>query len=253
MSESIDKLFNTKLASHVVQPSPQAWDRVAAELSKKNKGLIWFRWAAVLLIPVLITGGLLWINSENKTGNTTAINSTKSEIADDKKKNEAEEAKSANGVKTRNDAAKQSTVSPKTQSKSLTRPATAEKAKPVRRINTPVNNMNAMPVAVVASDSASDKEMVAEVVTPPAATVTVVANDKPIVLEYTLTTIEAVLPAEKPITLVVVLNDKPNKNKLQKVIDFARDAKNSEGPFATLRQAKEEFFAFNFKKDKNQK
>ena len=70
-------------------------------------------------------------------------------------------------------------------------------------------------------------------------------EEKPIVLEYRLETIEP-----QPVVESASAREPNGKSGLLKVIDFARDAKNGDGRLGDLRQAKDELFAFNFKKDK---
>jgi hypothetical protein len=65
--------------------------------------------------------------------------------------------------------------------------------------------------------------------------------EKPIVLVYRL---EAVEPQRAVESASV-----PKENSgLLKVINFARDAKNGDGRMGDLRQAKDELFAFDFKR-----
>jgi hypothetical protein len=73
-------------------------------------------------------------------------------------------------------------------------------------------------------------------------------TEKPIVLEYRLETIE--VPGPGPVAESASVTESNEKSGLRKVIDFAWDAKNSDGPLANMRQAKDELFALNFKKDK---
>jgi acyl transferase domain-containing protein len=70
------------------------------------------------------------------------------------------------------------------------------------------------------------------------------AAEKPIVLEYHLETIS---PPDVESALV---SEHREKTSIQKVIDFALDAKNGESHFGDLRQVKDELFALNFRKDK---
>jgi hypothetical protein len=66
-----------------------------------------------------------------------------------------------------------------------------------------------------------------------------VQAEKPLVIEYTLEPV-----AEQP-------QEVASRSKLQKMVDFAIEAKHSDGALTNLRQAKDDLFAFNFKKDKS--
>ena len=76
----------------------------------------------------------------------------------------------------------------------------------------------------------------------------VTIKEKPIVIEYTL---ESIVPQKKETPIVAEIDEK--KKGLQKALDFARDAKNSDSPLGGIRQAKDDLFALNFKKDKQKK
>jgi len=148
------------------------------------------------------------------------------------------------------------------------RPATTPRSKQL--INVPLENMTAanveqnskedairkdetLAVPAEASQNTAQLNEIKEtnIIAPVAETsVAAVQKEKPIVLEYTLAGVEPETPVEKGITLTMELKE---KSRFQKVFDFARGAKNSDGPFTVLRQAKQELFAFNLKKDKHPK
>ena len=73
-------------------------------------------------------------------------------------------------------------------------------------------------------------------------------KEKPIVIEYTL---ESILPQKKETPIVAEIDER--KNGFQKALEFAREAKNSDSPLGEIRQAKDDLFALNFKKDKQKK
>ena len=45
----LDAIFKDKLSNHTMMPSAAAWDKLEAGLTKKNEGIAWMRWAAVLI------------------------------------------------------------------------------------------------------------------------------------------------------------------------------------------------------------
>ena len=70
----------------------------------------------------------------------------------------------------------------------------------------------------------------------------------PIVLEFRLEEVSTPMPLTKLNEQEVAEVD--SKNRIQKAIGFALEVKNGESPVMNLRQAKENLFALNFKKDK---
>ncbi len=63
MSDRIDEFFKTKLTDHAMAPTPRAWSKVEANLSKKTKGIIWFRAAALLFLGLLLAT-IVWLQSK---------------------------------------------------------------------------------------------------------------------------------------------------------------------------------------------
>jgi hypothetical protein len=239
MSNQIDKFFNDKLADHTVAPSAAAWQKVAANLSKKNKAIIWFRWAAALLLPVLLVGSILWFNSRNANVNSSSI--TKVQKVTSPSVNSGTVHSAVSGaretplassiVKTPTTLALNSDTVHETLEESAL--ITNTDTSTLQHSNTPTLQHSNTPTLQHSNTS----------------TLQHINTEKSIVLEYTLDSPEAPSPmsTEKAITVTIQLKE---KKVFQKVMDFVRDSKNSEGPFATIRDAKDDLFAFNFKKDK---
>ena len=59
----LDELFSEKLSNHVLTPPTGAWSKIETKLSKKNKGVVWLRWAAVLILG-LMAATILWTQNE---------------------------------------------------------------------------------------------------------------------------------------------------------------------------------------------
>jgi len=72
---------------------------------------------------------------------------------------------------------------------------------------------------------------------------TVAKAEKPIVIEFTLDPVPSA-------TLVTKVTEAEKSNGFKKILDKAIDLKNGEGELGSLRDAKNELFAFDFKKDK---
>ena len=58
----IDSFFKKKVEGATMEPRAEAWAKVEANLSKKNKGLIWFKTAAALLLMGLFITSIIWLN-----------------------------------------------------------------------------------------------------------------------------------------------------------------------------------------------
>jgi len=228
MSKRMDKLFKDKLTDHLQTPSENAWKRVEANLSKKNKGITWFRMAAALLVIGVVTATAVWIKSQDTHQRPAQLSMV---------------------IKSRK------TVSQKKQQPKKSRPMLTlqdQAEKKNRRWETSTF-LKAVVVRVQPDTLRTKSSLALEPTVPPATkvdpeqkTIAVIEKpEKPIVLEYRLDPIESKKPdVRQPIVMG------KEKNGLQKVLDFARDAKNSEGPLSELRLVKNEFFALNFRKDK---
>src|SRR5215212_8552064 len=62
MNNRVDNFFKHKLKEHQLSPSANGWEKVEANLSKKNKTILWFRLAAAIaLIGILTFAILQWM------------------------------------------------------------------------------------------------------------------------------------------------------------------------------------------------
>lgn len=218
-----DRLFKEKLAEHSLTPRPQAWEKLEGQLSKKNKSILWMRLAAAVAVVGLLTFVIL--NRQTTTTNelaTTTPAVTKPEVkmtAPVESKNTEPEKQEQKVVRS-----KQAVPAPKTVQEEL--PSVAS-----------------MPTQVetIAQVEFEKTEVVAEVPTP---------VKKSIVLVYELPTITAAAQAPAPVETVVVAGDE-KQTGFQKILETAKDVKNSDNPWGELREAKNELLALDFKKDKN--
>ncbi len=233
MRTRLDQLFKDKLSNHAETTSTDAWARVEARLSKKNKRLVWFRMAAGLLLAGALLTTISWLSLRQPSSNSSQLSSK----AASKKGETLHQAtvgqplnQKKQEVTTRRVIAKSNPVTipiAKTENKE---PARIERKNVVAQIETKVEEQPQQQVTMENITVVSDIQKI----------------ERSIVLEYRLETIETSLPATESASVV----ESKDKSGFQKVIDFARDAKNSDGPLANMRQAKDELFALNFKKDK---
>ena len=76
-NNKIDQLFSKKLENHSATPSADAWSRLESKLDKKEKkiGMVWWQFAAAILL--LVTIGGLFYNSMQSNDPTNMVNETK--------------------------------------------------------------------------------------------------------------------------------------------------------------------------------
>ncbi len=230
MNNLLDQLFRSKLEDHATPAPAAAWSRIEKQLAKKNNTPWLVRIAASILL-VSVIGGSWLMNSRT---------------ADTKLQSAAPLAQKAETIKPSD--AKPVAIEPahqkenKKASKSATRENLVPDNRPSKEVPAVQNEVH-QPIEPVVSDDVDP--MISPVESQTTAShvaSTTVTERKPIVLEYRL---EEVKPA------AIAGNDSKEKTTLSRVIDFARDAKNGDARFGELRQAKDELFAFNFKKEKS--
>ncbi len=213
---SLDELFKNKLEDHSLTPSLTAWSKVEANLSKKNNTIIWFRIAACLALF-----SLSWLTYKQLvyTHDTKLMVEMRPKTSNDLQKK---------SIPPNTEFSKQTHI-PRNVYPNKTKPTIVQQ--PVASIETASIEKitHEQPLIIetsIAEATQTYKQVIAQ-------------TEKPLVIEYTL---EAVTDQPQEAT---------SRSRLQKVVDFALDAKHSDGALTNLRQAKDDLFAFNFKKDKS--
>lgn len=82
------------------------------------------------------------------------------------------------------------------------------------------------------------------VVTEPARVAQVAKTEKPVVIEFTLE------PISKEPVIAVAHSTEVENSGLKKILEAARDVKNGDSDLGIIRDAKDQLFALDFKKDK---
>lgn len=232
MSNRIDQLFKNKLGEHVLPPSEEAWTKVQNGLSKKNDAVIYWRAAAVfVLLGLLVSAWYLLtrpveISTQQiaKTENTD-INDKPAIIKEEKKEsiNTNATTKESKGIDTQKLSTKGANPN-NIDKKETLKEELKEPAKPSSQIE----------MAEIGQ----------------AVTVAEIVVEKPIVLEFTLPTIEE----SKPADVSLAASETEKSTGLMKFLETARDVKNGDAEFGnSLRDIKNELFAFEFKKDKTRR
>jgi len=242
MNNPLDKLFKTKLTDHSIEPGTNAWARVSAGLTKKNSRIIWYRAAAALFI-----GGLafaLWYNSNETVSTETLADSdeTRERVQTEKDTLVLPETVQDN----KNVVALTKEDQPKEKSNNRKTVQPVEKlSEPDPVVDFDAKSINSIAVNETATEE--ENEIPVESLEPS-------RKDAPIVIVYELKPIQRKSEiAEKPED--ILLESFPaKKTGFKKVLEVANDVRTGESPLGGLRQAKDEIFAFNFKKeDKNNK
>lgn len=231
MSNHIDQLFKDALSEHKVYPSAETWTKVQSGLSKKNKIIFAWRMAAVFVLIGAMTG--TWYFTNPSKINTSAQLAEKKELVipdtggidksielpSDVAKPDIAQASRVENRKKRNESITEKTETQNTLSESLTMDNN-ELQKQVNEI-------------VISTESVS----ITQTAKP----------EKPMVVEFTLEPISKVTPAS-----VAQANEVENSG-LKKILDTALDVKNGESDIDLIRDARNQLFALDFKKDKSKR
>ncbi len=228
MSNRIDQLFKETLSDHKVVPSAEAWTKVQSGLSKKNKLLIAWRMAAVFALFGTLIG--MWYFLDDNEMITTPQLTEKIEVVTPKN-NVIEKP-----IQPIKESRKPNIAQiPKSKKK--------KKEIPNHEIKKEIQNS-------ITENSVTDNQELqkpAEEVTiaEPVLVAQAERKEKPIVIEFTL----------KPViteTAVAQVLEEDNSG-LKKIWDAARDVKNGDSDLGILRDAKNQLFALDFRKDKSKR
>lgn len=228
MNNRIDQLFKGKLIEHKIAPSAEAWEKVQAGISKKNKLVIVWRMAAVLVLLGVSVGTwyFLSVDETGKAGQLSQINEViKTEIETTEKAPET----ITKSVKP-NIAKTNKIVTEKNESKNVDHSIESIKDTMDNTVTQGYESKNALP----------DDRVFTE-------TTLITQTEKPIVIEFTL---EAV--AKTPVTEVAMASEEENTG-LRKILETARDVKNGDSDLGIIRDTKNQLFALDFRKDKTKR
>ncbi|MBX2898160.1 MAG: hypothetical protein KF775_00830 [Cyclobacteriaceae bacterium] len=221
----IDEFFKNKLLNHPVAPPADAWQKVEAGLLKKNNAWVW-RLAAALMLFGLLSGMWYWWSRPTEA---------QPELVQQQGTPQKE-----NPAVVQPEEQKQNLVAVTEKEPSATMPPD----KKINKTYTSQTKNEPQPEKVSTEELAALKQ-----------TETIVADNtpqaaparKPIVIEFTLDAIPVRTPE------VQVAEVETDKSGLKKILEKARDIKNGESELGSLRDAKNELFAFDFRKDKQKR
>ncbi len=240
MENNIDQFFKDKIEGHSLPPSQEVWRKVEANLTKKNNVAVWRIAAAVLITGALISL-LIWSQQDsvkNKPATLAGILPKDNLI---RKKNAPQNSSidKKGKVKSFNNT---SSIKPSTSKIQTKSNKSNQNKKEETEILTPktqaaIIETSNQTLAVVKENNKEEK--INREATQPATVAS--TKQKPIKLEFTLDDFSS----EQQVATV---NEEKNSG-LKKVWNLAREVKNGDGP---VREIKNELFALNFKKNKNQ-
>ncbi len=223
MSNRMDQLFKNKLGDHRTPPSAEAWSKVEAGLVKKNNTVILWRAAAVFVLFGLLTAAWFWQSAKDET-HEVATQEVDSNPA-------TKEVLVPKVIEEKENNPPVAVVEKSTENKSAKPKGKSDtQNKPVEQI--PAENLVIEKVELIA-----DTE---KIVAP------VLKAEKPIVIEFTL---DPVGNNATQVAQVVV----EKSTGLVKILEKARDIKNGDSDLGGLRDAKNELFALDFRKDKTKR
>jgi hypothetical protein len=247
MENKIDQFFKEKLEEHTLPASEEVWAKVEANLSKKNNIAIWRIAAAVLLMGALVSA-IIWLQRDHKnneqllaTKKSSGDNSTKEKPAPQISLLEKKAQVKPNNKKSLSTLPSPRLVSSQTENKSDQKESSESRTQSTQ--TQPSVELAAKEIIEKNKSSftkaSEDKEKIKMEATPPMTIAS--TKKKSIKLEFTLDDFSS----EQP---VATASDEKSSG-LKKVWEMAREVKNGNGP---VREIKNEIFALNFKKNKNQ-
>jgi hypothetical protein len=227
MDNRTDQLFKDKLGDHRLPPSAEAWSKVEAGLPKKNKLIILWRVAAAFVLFGLLTGAWFYWQSGQQDPPQQLV-------------------KNPSG--TDNNGLDEPLIARQEKEENKTQVAAVEKTKEIKKVKSNITEDTQEKIA----DQITNENLLIEETELVADTKMIPFEpqeklEKPIVIEFTLEP----LPIR---TSVAQANGKDEKNNgFEKILHKARDIKNGDSELGSLRDAKNELFALDFRKDKTKR
>jgi hypothetical protein len=222
MNNRIDRLFKNKLGDHRLPPSQEAWTKIESGLSKKNNTVILWRAAAVFVLCGFLTGAWFYWQSQ---GHSQQIATQKDDTIDNLPGTQEPLAEPMENEENRNQV------------------AVIAKSEHIKRKKIATNNNEEV---ILPTEIMKEAETELTPVFETVSTELVAKAEKPIVIEFTLDPVPST-------TLVAKATEEEKGNGFKKILDKALDLKNGEGDLGGLRDAKNELFALDFKKDKTKR
>jgi len=216
MSRQVDKLFKDKLENHSIPPAPQSWEKIHARISKKNRVSIVLKVAAAIAVAGLLLT-VVFNQNQNSTPSPALTKEDVKPTTGTQLETPVLRAESSAAVATGNSKKIRVQTNPQEVSEIIIEP-------------------EATPVPELVVNVTPEQEAVIDVIQPEP------MKTRKMVLVYTLPSPARKAPAPE---------EEQKKTGLQKVMDVAMEVRSNDNALGGLREAKDELFALEFRKDKN--
>lgn len=235
--KEIDFLFKNKLQNATKKPSDEAWYKLNAKLQKEKAGknLLWLKIAASVIVII----GISWLLVRNDINSVKTLPVVKSTtvkkitplIPETELANNNIEEKILNPVMVKSEAAKNKFVAKKKPK----RPIVSETVTEPAYVNKEADTATTQPIKIMPYNT-ENKQLVANI-------------------EKELPEVTIIYKKGNREQAAVAANTAPTdkKSALEKIWNVAKEIKNGEIGMADIRSTKDELFAFEFRKQKNQK
>jgi hypothetical protein len=260
MNQQPDKLFRGKLYNYQQPASSNAWNKIDAQLDKKNNKFLWLKVAAAILL-LAVAAFILWPHNPDQT-----------RVANTDVKPETQQPKNSKDIVVSPEKA--SPAGPLTtvdhNKKDLHR--TSEKNNKQKSVDVKkekVKEIETIPPHVVQTDQTSENiahvqnDIVeeSEIISPHQISTAVIAQQENTLTEEEYTSepegVTLVYSADEvnekylnKKSMAEATSEKKKPSTLRKLLDKAYDLKHNQDPFGDLRQKKNEILALNFKNEK---
>ncbi|MEP2771052.1 MAG: hypothetical protein ABJH05_02810 [Fulvivirga sp.] len=251
-NKELDSLFKNKLENLERQPSAGAWNKIQAQTQQKKFGWLWIKVAAAILL-LLVSGVVIWNASQDtlETNETIASSETKPEDIATEHQPEAE-SQIKNEVNTIEEPEKATSIvesiqqkAPKSEHKSnVSTPGVESKTTVATNASLPsVDEILEESETLIAQNEITDA-------TNETQTTSTEQEVKGTTLEFNIEDFQKTQIAANTSNEVNSEEGSEPKKGLSKVLNLMKDIKSDAG-IGDLREAKNEIFALNFKRDSN--
>ena len=243
MKQQPDKLFHEKLGGYTRPAPPMAWNKIEAQLHKKNNKAIWLRVAAAVLILMISIPVVYTITKE------------KSSIVSNKGNDIPRTTPTA-------PPAEKSAVESTTTAEVKSEPQHDNKVTDADREESPLKTRDQQQVAVVKAEAVSSEIPDVPIDAPVIETENEVAYqelstekvddvmDQGVKLVISAEETTGYFEGEENLLATEATSKEKKTSTFRKLLRKASDLKTNQDPFGELRQKKNEILALNFKSDK---
>ena len=240
MNQHPDKFFRDKLEGFSKSVPSNAWEKIEANLDKKNNTGTWWKVAAAILI-VALGSYVLWPSKDIIPAHADATNSNTDSVKFPKKDQPQLNMESKESIAVK-DVTKNTQVKP-----NRTEKKTREENKFADPITDDADKITVAQHEVPPAEGALEEQIIAEsenVIEQPVATA---PDTKNIKLVFRADDTDEYLDKK---ALAKATDDEENASTFKKLLKRAKGLKNNQDPLGELRQKKNEILALNFKNEK---